>query len=188
MRLALEEYCEQLLVEDKLSVKAFADQLDTDQTYKVVKELPTSANLVDRLSYMDDLKKAEASIYKAQSILGDYGVAFEADLVRTELVHLLQVLERFEAESLELSPENFTPASEARTGRLTSQGRIEWRRRCDDFLAAVRPVMVLIDYMQDKVQRYPRGLRMLHKVLVEGRDRWDQTTKAVKRARNRTHV
>ena len=188
MRLALEEYCEQLLVKDELSVKAFTDRLDVDKTYAIIKELPAGARLADRLGYMEDLKKAEASVYKAQSILGDYGVAFEADLARAELAHLLSVLERVETEILELSPESFTPASEARTGRLTPQGRKAWRERCNEFLAAVRPFMALIDYMKDKAQRHPRRLLEVYKLLMDNHERYDQMIKAVKRARNRTHV
>ena len=188
MRLALEEYCEQLLVKDELSVKAFTDRLDVDETYEVIKELPAGARLADRLGYMEDLKKAEASVYKAQSILGDYGVAFEADLARAELAHLLSVLMRIEVEILELSPESFTPASEARTGRLTPQGRKAWRERCNEFLAAVRPFMALIDYMKDKAQRHPRRLLEVYKLLMDNHERYDQMIKAVKRARKRTHV
>lgn len=188
MRLALEEYCEQLLVKDELSVKVFTDRLNVDETYEVIKELPSGARLADRLPYMVDLKKAEASVSKAQSILGDYGVAFEADLARAELAHLLSVLQRVEAEILELSPENFTPASDPRTGRLTPQGRTAWRERCNEFLTSVRPFMALIGYMKDKAQRYPRRLLQVYKLLVDNHERYDQMIKAVKRARNRTHA
>lgn len=188
MRIALEEYCKQLLIEDKLSVKHFADRLDVDETYETIKDLPPAARLSDRLPYMDDLKKAEASLYKAQSVLGDYGVAFETDLVRTELTHLLTVGGRLYNDAVQTSPENFEPASDPRTGLLTPAGRTEWRRRCDEFLERVRPLDRLIDYMIDKAQRYPRGLRSLNEGLSDFRERLDQTVKAVKRARGRTHA
>lgn len=188
MRLALEEYCTQLLVEDRLSVKNFADRLDAEETYEVVKGLPPTGRLGDRLPYMDDLKRAEGSLYKAQSILGDYGVAYETDLVRTELSHLLDVFLRLAAETAELSPETYEPPSDPRTGQLTPAGRTEWRRRCDEFLERVQPLGRLTDYMLDKAQRYPRGLRSLNELLTDFRERLDQTVKAVKRVRERTHA
>jgi hypothetical protein len=188
MRLALEEYCEQLLVEDKLSVKAFADRLVPDDTFRTLKELAPTARIEDRLPYMDDLKKAEASIYKAQAVLADYGLAFETDLVRTELSHLLNAFTRIAEETLAVTPENFTPPSDPRTGQLTPQGRVAWRERCDEFLRRVQPLDRLSAYMLDKAQRDPRGLRSLNKLLAEFRERLDQIVNAVKRARERTHV
>jgi hypothetical protein len=187
MRAALEEYCEQLLVQDELSVKAFADRLNFDQTYEAVKNAPLTGDLTYHLPYVNDLKKAEASLYKAQSILDDYGAAFELDLVRTELDHLLTVVNRMINELLESSPEGYNPPVDSVTGRLTADGRREWVRRCDEFVDLARPLERLLAYMMDKAERYPRDLELIYRILTEFKERMDQVVKAVRRNRDRTH-
>lgn len=188
MRIALEEYCEQLLVEDGLSVKAFAERLDVDETLVAARALPLVGDVSVRLPYFAALTSAEASLYKAQSVLGDYGLAFEVDLIRTELIHLLRVVRKLEPEVLALSPETFTPAFDRRTDRLTADGRLSWRRRCDAFLAAARPLIRLIDYMVDKSDRYPRGLRTLRENLLGLHERYDQMMQTIKKVRNRSRA
>ncbi len=188
MQLALQEACEQLLVEDDLSVKAFAEKLDPDTTYEACKNLPRSADVCRYLPYMDDLMHAETTLTKAQAILGDYGTAFELDLVRTELHHLLRVFDRLFQEAAQKSPETFTPSYDTRTGRLTGEGQTEWRQRCDEFLSAAQPLTGLLDYMVNRADRYPQGLRDLRKTLLDYQVRVNEMVKAVKKARSRTHV
>ncbi len=188
MRIALEEASEQLLVEDEMSVKTFADKLDTEATYQACEELPRSGDVARHLPYIDGLRRAEATLAKARSILPDYGSAFELDLVRTELSHLLPILERLSEDASALSPETYIPPFERRTGRLTKEGRARWRRRCDEFLTAAVPVTRLLEYMTDKVNNYPKTMRDLRKLLLDWSKRHQQAVKAVRRARNRTHV
>jgi hypothetical protein len=188
MRLALEEYCEQLLVDDKLSVKAFAEKLDLEATYKAIIDAGGRGDVAEVLPYMADLRNAEASLVKAQSILGDYGRAFELDLARTELNHLLQVGFRLANEALAASPENFEPPAEPQSGQLTPEGRRQWQERCDEFIRRAKPATDLLDYMLDRVQRLGSGLRDLHDILSELKPRFDEMIKSVKKARGRTHV
>lgn len=188
MRLALEEYCEQLLVEDKLSVKAFADKLKLDVTYETIKKATGSGDFSSILPYLNDLKAAEAALFKAQAILGDYGSAFELDLVRAELSHLNDVDTRLEAELLRLSPETLNPGFDPRSGQLTPDGRRQWQQRCDEFLNAVKPVTRLREYMMKRTERYPQELRDMREWLTDLGERLAQTIKAVKKARDRTHV
>ena len=187
MRAALEEYCEQLLVKDKLSVKAFADRLDVQKTYEALtSDAARRGNIENLLPYAEDLRKAESSLYKAQSVLGDYGAAFRLDLIRTELTHLLAVADRMLTELLNASPDQFSPAVDA-AGRLTPDGRREWRRRCDEFVDKARPVQVLLDYAAEKAERYPRDLKQLHDVVHDLKERIDQDVKSVRRQRDRVH-
>lgn len=188
MQLALQETCEQLLVEDELSVKAFAEKLNAEITYQACKRLPPGSGVSRYLPYLDDLMHAEATLAKAQAILGDYGMAFELDLVRTELHHLMRVFERLFQEATQKSPETFTPAHDPRSGRLTADGQREWSRRCNEFLSAAQPLTRLLDYMVDRVDRYPQGLRDLRKTLLDFQVRLREMVKAVKKARTRTHV
>ena len=188
MRAALEEYCEQLLVEDKLSVKAFAEKLDLEATYKTVVESWNRGDIGEALPYMQDLRAAEASLTKAQSILGDYGVAFEFDLSRTEMYHLVLVVFRLAEEAFANSPENFTPASDPRSGQLTGEGRRQWQERCDEFLKRAQPLFAVLEYMRTRVDLFPSGLRDLSDFLDDLRERLDETIKAVKKAKGRTHV
>ncbi len=188
MRYALEEYCEQLLVEDKLSVKAFADKLKPDVTYDAIKKASGSGDFASTLPYLNDLKVAEAALFKAQAILGDYGSAFELDLVRAEMNHLYAIGLRMEAELERLSPETLTPGFDPRSGQLTPDGRRQWQQRCDEFLVAVKPATRLGEYMLKRTERYPQELRDLRELLTDAGERLAQTIKAVKKARDRTHV
>lgn len=188
MRIALEEVCEQVLAQDEMSVKAFADKLDIEVTYEACKKLPRVGRIGRYLPYMEDLKRAEASLAKAQAILGDYGSAFELDLARIELTHLLPVVMRLSDEATQVSPETFTPGFDQRTGQLTRDGRRQWRERCDEFLEKVRPISRLLEYMVDRVNHYPKALRDLRELLLNADERLKQTVLAVKKARNRTRV
>jgi len=188
MQLALEEYCEQLLAENELSVKAFGDKLDLDDTYDACKELPRAGDVSRHLPYIEELKRAESTLAEAHAILGDYGRAFEMDLVRTELHHLLPVFLRMFTEAMKLSPELLSPPFDRRTGRLTKAGREEWRQRCDDFLEATKPLAQLLAYMVDRVDHFPWAFRTLQKALVDYQERLDQMVKDVTKARSRTHV
>jgi hypothetical protein len=188
MQLALEETCEQLLVEDELSVKAFAEKLDVERTHKACQNLSRTGEVLQDLPYRTDLMHAEATLAKAQAILGDYGQAFELDLVRTELHHLLKVFNRLFQEATEKSPETFTPRYDRRSGRLTPDGRKEWRERCDEFLEAAEPLTRLLEYAVDRADRYPHGLRDLRETLLDYQLRVTEMVKAVRKARSRTHV
>ena len=188
MRLALEEYCEQLLVEDKLSVKAFGDKLKLDATYEAIKKASGSGDFSSTLPYLNDLKAAEAALFKAQAVLGDYGSAFELDLLRTELNHLLAVGQRMDKDLEKVSPETLTPGFDPRNGQLTPDGRRQWQQRCDEFLNAVKPLTRLIEYMVKQTERYPRELEEVHDLLRDISERLAQSIKAVKKARDRTHV
>jgi len=188
MQIALEEYCEQLLRADKLSVKSFAEKLKPQSTFEAIKKATGGGDFLTSLPYVNDLKAAEAALLKAQAILGEYGAAYELDLLRAELTHLLDVGTRLLTEVSTNSPETYTPAADARTGQLTADGRREWQRRCDEYLKNVKPLERLLDYMRRRAERYPRELNQLQKVLADLDERITQTIKAVKKARDRTHV
>ncbi len=188
MRAALEEYCEQMLVEDKLSVKAFADKLDSERTYKAVRNATGAGDISSALPYIEDIKKAEASLLKAQAILGDYSSAFELDLARTELNHLIIIIERLLTEAYQQSPETMTPAYNPSNGMLTPDGRRQWQQRCDEFLNAIKPAARLLDYMAAKAERYPETLRDLRAILVDIGERVKENIRVVKRARDRTRI
>ena len=188
MRLALEEYCEQLLVEDKQSVKAFADKLDAKKTLEAIKKAPGSGELAAHLPYNDDQKKAEGALMKAQAVLGDYSSAFELDLARTEVHHLYDIFETLLEEAGRLSPEALTPAFDRASGNLTAEGRRQWQQRCDQFLESMKPVSRLLDYLDAKTERYPESLRDFRKLVVQYNDRVKENIRAVKKARDRTRV
>ena len=188
MRFALEEYCEQLLVEDKQSVKAFGSKLKPDATYEAIKKASGSGDFSSTLPYLNDLKAAEAALFKAQAILGDYGSAFELDLLRTELQHLLSVSGRMATELVRASPETLNPAFDPRSGQLTPEGRRQWQQKSDEFLNAAKPLTRLTEYMLKRTERYPRELQDVRDLLTDRGERLAQNVKAVKKARNRTHV
>lgn len=188
MRLALEEYCEQLLVEDALSVKAFAEKLDVNKTLDAVKKATGSGDIGPSLPYYSDLSKAEATLARAQAILGDYSSAFELDLARAEINHLIDVINRLANDAFAQSPETLQPAYDRATGNLTADGRRQWQQRCDAFLEAAKPVSRLGDYIQGRIERFPETLRDLLKIVINYNERFKENIRVVKKARDRTRV
>ncbi len=61
-------------------------------------------------------------------------------------------------------------------------------RRCDAFLDLARPVTRLLEYMVDKVDQYPQGLRDLRTLLLDYDERFEHMVKTIKKARGRTRV
>lgn len=188
MRRALEEYCEQLLVEDQLSVKAFSEKLDTRETLDVLKKASGSGDITAQLPYLADLKKAEGSLAKAKAILGDYSSAFELDLVRAEINHLIVVFDTLLREAFNQSPEALQPTFDRATGMLTAEGRRQWQERCDRFLEAAKPLVRLAEYMESKTERFPDTMRDLNKIVSSYNERIQENVRAVKKARDRTRV
>jgi len=176
MRLALEEYCEQLLAEDDMSVKAFADKLDPRVTLEAIKKDAGKGDLAAELPYLPGLINAEGSLGKAQAILGDYGRAFEFDLVRAELGHLLIVAQALFGEAVQASPE----------GSASGSDRRQWKEQCDEFLKRAKPVTLIYEYMLDRVQHFPDALRDLNEAIVDQSQRFEEMVKGVKRARSRS--
>ena len=188
MRAALEEYCEQLLVENKQGVLAFAEKLDSKTTLEAIKKAPGSGDLSLHLPYNEQLNKAEAALMKSQAVLGDYSSAFELDLARTEIDHLFDVFFTLLGEAVRFSPEGFIPPSDRGSGNLTADGRRQWQQRCDQFLDAMKPVSRLLDYLDARTELYPEALRDFRKLIVEVNARIKENIRAVKQARDRTRV
>lgn len=188
MNIALERTCEKLLLEGDFSVKGFADSLDPEQTLQACRKLPRTGHVEKHLPYMENLKRAEAALMQAQSILADYGDPYAMDLARTELNHLWGALWRMIEESDEIHPGAFTPEYDRRTGALTPAGRDAWRTRCNDYLERAEPMLRLLEYMIERVDYYPDAMRELRDHLDIIQQRVDHAIKSVKRSRNRTHV
>ena len=188
MRRALEQYCEHLLVEDRLSVVAFGDRLDPASTYEAVRAMSGLQTVSSQLPYLEDLKHAEAALDKARAILDDYGGAFELDLVRTELNHLLPVLDQLIRDAVEVSPAHLDLTIDRRSGRLAAESQVLWRTQCDKFVEVAEPARSLVEYMVERVDAFPNGLRDMRKELTAVRGRLAEMIKAAKKARSRSRA
>lgn len=186
MRAALEEYCDQKLIEDEFSVRKFASALDVEDTQRAILSEAAAGDIARKLPYLDAMKKAETTIYEVQSILGDYGQTFEIDLVRTEMIHLLAVYDRVLSAAMAVSPSGYDPPFDRRTMLLTAQGRNEWQHRCDQFLDKTTPLVRMLEYMIDKVDRFPGAMRDLRDRLAGLQNRLDEMNRSIKKARTRT--
>lgn len=186
MRAALEEYCDQKLIEDEFSVRKFADALDVEDTHRAILSEAAGGDITRKLPYLGAMKKAETTIYEVQSILGDYGQTFEIDLVRTEMIHLLAVYDRVLSAAMAVSPSGYEPSFDRRTMLLSAQGRKEWQSRCDQFLDKTTPLVLMLEYMIDKVDRFPGAMRDLRERLAGLQNRLDEMNRSVKKARTRT--
>jgi len=185
MEAALREYCKQILLGPD-GVAAFSDNLDVTATFEAVKKAKGGTDLIKVMPYKDALDKAQEALIKAHAILGEYADAFELDLVRQEVTHLLNVVGRLLQELIQADPTATPPPTDPRTGRLTPDGARQWRQRCDEFIARAKPLERLADYMLARVERFPEELRYLHEGIALDSERLEQLQKAVKRAKDRT--
>ncbi len=184
-RRAIQEYCEQLLWNERRSIKAFQDSFDPRRTYEACRKLPPAGEIDRHLPYIKELKEAEASILEAQAILPGYAEAYEQDLIRAEVGHLMDVLFQMFDDALGRSPELIQVQLDPTTGRLTPAGREAWQAQCDAFLQECRPLMQVSDYMLEKLERFPDGMRDLIEWLGTLRGRFEDMMKIVQKRRDR---
>ena len=186
MEAALVEYVEQILRHEEVSASALQEQLEIAETLEVIQEaVDRKARNVHRdLPYLDQLRKVETSIYKANAILPGFAVGYDIELVRVEADHLDTVLRRLVQIVSDAFPgrRNFPVDNE--TGMLTPEGRKERREACDNFLVVSRPVIELIEYMLGRVRPYPKEMRRVIKELEDTRERIEQMRQNMVRLRN----
>jgi hypothetical protein len=182
---AIQEYCEQLLWNERKSIKAFQDSLDPRRTYEACRKLPPAGEIDKHLPYIKELKQAEASILEAQAILPGYAEAYEQDLIRAEVGHLLDILFQMFDDALGRSPELLQIQLDPNTGRLTPAGREAWQAQCDAFLRECRPLMQVSEYMLDKLDRFPDGMRDMIEFIGTLKGRFEDMMKIVQKRRDR---
>ena len=183
MRKALEEYANQIMDNEKVSLSAFEESLDMEDTLEALREMPTAGRLEKYLPYHEDLRRVEESLARAQAILPGYADGYILDLVRTEADHLYQAVEILFNEVFQNYPENESYQSEA-NGKLTKEGRERWRENCEEFLEQSKPLTLVADYLVKKVGRYPRKLRRLDKALGDILNRLQRTREAISRKKD----
>ncbi|MCA9250328.1 MAG: hypothetical protein R3E58_18455 [Phycisphaerae bacterium] len=195
MRAALLEYLNQIVRNDKISVGAFADSLNPEETYNAIMEVIQDKDNPERrlvveetLPYMDLLRKTEQSIYKAQAILPGYASGFELDLVRNELLHLERVYRNLIAMLSAAYPDNRNFSFGGDDGRLTADQRDQWREACDEFLNLSRPMTKLIEYLLKRARGFPDKLTPFIKQWEDTLERVKQMEQNTNRNRERTRV
>lgn len=170
MEAALKQYCEQLLRRDGFSVPALEEAMNPRRTFEALENIVPRGDLEKHLPYADLLKRAEASVSKAQTVFPAYADIYEIQLFRVEISHLLDVWDPLSQRAMEVMPVGAAPASDPQTGRLTRAGREELIAACDDFIVRAGRVVAVLEYIQEKVQRYPVKLKSafeLHRLVIE---------------------
>ncbi|GJM23673.1 MAG: hypothetical protein DHS20C16_00880 [Phycisphaerae bacterium] len=195
MRAALLEYLNQIVRHDQISVGAFSDSLDPNETLRAIVEViddkdnPNRRLVVeDTLPYKELLQKTGQSIYKAQAILPGYASGFELDLVRTELIHLEEVYNHLLNELSAVYPDNQNFSFGGDDGRLTADQRTQWREACDRFLNQSRPMRALIEYLLKRARGFPEKLTPFIKQWEDTLERVEQMEQNTNRNRDRTRV
>lgn len=183
MRKALDEYCSQMVRNEKTGAATLRDRLDPRKTLEAIKKFPPglrSADVLERLPYYEDLKKAETTIFKAQSVEPGYADAFVLDLVRAEGDHLLRVMEPLFNEAVSTSPYNLNLPK-----TLDAASRQQWRDACDRWLASTEPLETVGEYFLNKVSAYPKEQRMVYEIIKDLCERLKEMRESVRRQRNR---
>ncbi len=187
MRRALEEYCDQLLVDEKVSTRAVERKLDLDLTLEAFRDLPRAASRLDQyLPFAEDVRKVRASLDRVEAILPGYAQSYEVALVRSLAMHLYDVLEQLFTQTLAEYPEP-TPSGDER-GNLTPEERKAWREYCQNFDQALRPLLMIAEYMQERVAKHPENLRYLNDMCRDIIARLEQVRATTNKKRGRTRV
>lgn len=160
MEAALIEYTEQILTHEKVSTRAFEEDLDVTETLAAIQEAMEkgSRNIVRELPYLDELQKVEGSLYRAGAVLPGYTDGYKIELVRVEAEHLYEVIMPLLNIVSEADPERMGVSADE-NGRLTKEGREQWRAACERFLEVSAPVVQLVEYMLRRVRQYPVEMR-----------------------------
>lgn len=190
MRLALIEYVEQILQNDKVSIHKLKQEMDPQETLKAIRDKieAGSVNVVRDLPYVTELEKVRNTLYKADAILPGYVWGYELELARTEADLLLGVLTELYNEAMEAYPDGANFPTEGDSNRLTRDGRIAWREACENFLKFCRPVLELNEYMLEKSRPYPTELRRFIKILEDLLERLEQMRSATERNKDKAEI
>ncbi|MCG3129837.1 MAG: hypothetical protein FLDDKLPJ_00572 [Phycisphaerae bacterium] len=184
MRKALEEYCSQLVRNEKYGVETLRERMNPRKTMEAVRELPPAIRADDvlkRMPYLEELKLAETSVLKAQAVLPGYADAFQLDLIRAEAEHLLfYVLGGMLEEALISSP-LYQPLPQT----LDAATREQWRQACDEWLARTKPTEIVGEYLLNKLMGYPEQMRLEYHLLRDVYDRLQEMRESIMRQRNR---
>ena len=190
MEAALLEYLDQILHNEEVSTEAFGRNLEVAQALAVIREEieAGSRNVVRALPYAEELRQVETSLYKANAILPGYAEGYVLDLVRTEAEHLDEVIRELLSEVSAAYPDRQNVGIDSQTGRLTAEGRRQWREACDRFLELSRPVTQLIEHLLARVRPYPVEMRLFIKEWEDTLERVEQMRHSAVRHRDRTHA
>lgn len=190
MQAAIREVLRQILRDEKVSVYALRDSLDENATLAAVNkaiEEKTKRPIIEVLPYRDELAKVENSIYRASAIMPEATHGFELDVVRTEARHLDNVLRALLATLSQAYPGDESVGADE-FGRLTAEGRAQWRQRCDEFLDLSRPIEELIEYLLKRTRAYPESLKPFIKEWEDALERVHQMQQNTVRNRDRTRI
>ncbi len=202
MQAALVETLNQLLRNEKVSTAALEkENMIVQETVEVVRAAMNSgeeenqrdrndndsrsrrqvkaSSVIKELPYLEAMRKVEKSIYEAQAIDARFARGFGLDLVRTEAKHLEEVLRILLTDIANAYPDENSVGIDKKSGRLTSQGREQWREKCDHFLRQCKPVEELIEYMLTRIRAYPKQL----KPWIE---QWEQTLERIQQMQQNT--
>jgi hypothetical protein len=190
MQAALRETVLQILRDDKVSIFALKELMNTQETLAAIQEAldeEERVRLVDVLPYRREKAAVEKSLFRAGAIMPEATRGFELDLVRTEAQHLREVLTQLLNILSEAYPGDDNVATDEH-GRLTADGREAWRERCDEFLELSRPIKELIEYLLSRVRAFPKELTPFIKAWEDTLERVEQMQQNTVRNRDRTHV
>jgi hypothetical protein len=139
------------------------------------------------LPYRSELSRVERSLYRARAIMPEATRGFEVDLVRTECTHLDSVIRRLLSRLSEVYPGDQQVAADEH-GRLTPDGRKQWREQCDAFLEMSKPIADLIEYLLQRARAFGTELKPFVKQWEDALERVEQMRQNTVRNRERTHI
>jgi hypothetical protein len=187
MEMALEQYCDQILLHDKLSIHGLRKDLEPDETLEALLEMPERASdVMEYLPFAEKLRKVEDSLDRVEAILPGYTYAYRVDLARAISSHLYDVLGALYVETVTRYPE--PQMSGDNRGLLTPEERREWREYCDAFESGLRPLMRTAEFMLAKLAPFPENLRQMNVVCQDMLSQLEQIRYTTNRKKGRTRV
>jgi hypothetical protein len=190
MRMALDEYCYQILDNEEVSIRALRKKLDLQDSIEAIREMPPRArDVTDYLPFAKELADAEASLDRVDAIMPDYAAAYRVELARILGNHMLDyrrgVLVILFQMTVQQHPEPKVTGD--RRGRMTADELREWRAYCDEFELALRPLTRTAEFMQAKLSPHP-NLRVLNVLCQDVLAQLEQARITIKIQKGQTSV
>jgi hypothetical protein len=180
MEAALREILRQRLHDKKNSIAAFKDELKVEETVSIIqKELDKDPkerkikSFVKLLPYLEKMEAVEKAQFEADAVIPGASRGFQLHLVRVESDHLRDVLSTLLGPVVEAFPGDKSVPTDAH-GRLTKEGREQWRKMSDEFLERSRPVIELMEYQLSRLRAFPDELKPLIKLWEDVLERVEQ--------------
>lgn len=187
---ALQEFCEQRLLQADSSVRALEAALNRQEILQAIADMPPTVDVERYLPYAKELKMAEDSLYEVDAVLPGYGVSYDRAIIRTECEFFVQevYLGALHGWVMQRNPNSVNWAFDPVTGRLNRESRQLLQEVCDEFVERQRKVIQITEYLLHKTEDHPRAFATYNELFKAVIEHHENLILWAKRVRSKSRV